>query len=152
MGCRLGLLPSLRPWMHDATDRDCDRRRVIESRLFCLSSRAGAAERRGASAARPSLPSCLPPSPSFPHRRSLICPVNKVEKTATRGAAAGPSALMRRRRRRRRPQPADGLNLEMSNEYLEEGGGGNNEIEVETPAAPAAFPRPTTLNCGRLLT
>ena len=95
---------------------------LIESRLFCLSWWGRAL-------------------PSLPPRRSLICPLNKVgRKTATRGE---PVHFDKREQ--------DGpLSLEMRDEHREEDGDG--ECEEEISVAPATFPRPTTLNRGRLLT
>ena len=95
---------------------------LIESRLFCLSWWGRAL-------------------PSLPPRRSLICPLNKVgRKTATRGE---PVHFNKREQ--------DGpLNLEMGNEHREEDGDGEGEEDIFI--APAAFPRPTTLNRGWLLT
>ena len=71
----------------------------------------------------------------------MICPLNKVgRKTATRGE---PVHFNKRE--------GDGpLSLEMGDKHREEHGAGEGEEEISD--APAASPRPTTLNRGRLLT
>ena len=85
----------------------------------------------------------------------MICPLNKVEKQPR---AVSPfvsmmvMVVMMIMRRRNLHSAADGPNLDLGGEHVEEGGAGDHVGEAETSTAHAAFPRPTALNRCRLLT